>query len=956
MTGGGSYAFSSQVEVTAVPNYGYHFTAWNDGDTTNPRIVTLTSDTALQALFAVNIYHVSVESNDKARGNVTGGGSYPYLSEVKLTATPSSNYHFGQWNDGDTANPRQITVVGDSSFVALFVKDSCRLSVVSNDTAKGRVSGTGSGYYSSLYQAKLVATPNYGYHFAQWDDGDTTNPRVVTLWNDTSFTAIFVPNIYHISVVSNNTAWGSVYGGGSYAYLTQVKISASPNTGYHFAAWSDGETANPRVVTLKGDTAVTALFMPNGYMFGAYCQTGQYLVYDSTSVMTVAVSCFDNTPISKVIIPDSVTFLGKTWYVTSIRSFKDCAADTVVMQDKMVTIGRNAFEGSGLKVLTIGRNVKKMDVSSFQDCFSLHTVYYNADSLEEGYFAELGLLPDSSNIKNIYIGGNVKFIPWDIFRKSKVDTLVIPDNVVEIGGGAFYGCANLKVLTIGNGVKYIGRDAFENCGLVELTLGRGLEAIADDAFENCTHLQIVWFNADSCRATSSYAFYGDSSIRYVYIGKDVKYIPGGIFGGTAVDALVVPDNVVTIGNSAFSRCANLKKLTLGRGLKEIGQGAFSYCSGLDTVYIPENVASIGGNAFGGCSSLNTVWFNADSCSSGWIYDDNTYTYKTAFYGDTALRNVHICGNVKVIPDYIFAVTGVESILIPDSVRSVGAASFYGCGKLKKLTFGKKVERIGNFAFCYTGFDTVVIPDNVEYIGESAFGRCDSLEVLTIGKGVKEIIGNDRIYLYGERVYSYGAFGNCPKLHTVYYNADSCGDFGDNYNNYSPWVNDSALANVYIGSNVKHIPAYIFKNIKGIDTLLVPDNVVTIRREAFSGCSNIRQLTFGKGLKEIGQEAFSGCSGLDTVIIPDQVDTIGSSAFINCTGLKEVTIGNGVRRIGGTAFGNCPSLQTVNFNADSCMDAYVIFGSWSNGYIYAADSALNSRPSKSLNNLKLCKKS
>ena len=155
--------------------------------------------------------------------------------------------------------------------------------------------------------------------------------------------------------------------------------------------------------------------------------------------------------------------------------------------------------------------------------------------------------------------------------------------------------------------------------------------------------------------------------------------------------------------------------------------------------------------------------------------------------------------------------------------------------------------------------------------------------------------------------------------------------------------------------MKVIPGSMFYGLL-IDTVVIPDSVALIGGEAFYDCRLLKKLSLGAGLRTIGYDAFENCSMLDTVVIPDKVDTIVYGAFRNCANLKQVTIGNGVRRIGGTAFGNCPSLQTVNFNADSCMDAYVIFGSWSNGYIYAADSALNSRPSKSLNNLKLCKKS
>ena len=142
-----------------------------------------------------------------------------------------------------------------------------RLSVVSIDTLKGKVSGDGS--YTYLSQVKISATPNYGYHFTQWNDGDTTNPRVVTLLGDTSFTASFAPNSYQLAVVSGDTVKGKVSGGGSYTYLSQVKVAAVPNNGCYFIQWNDGDTTNPRAVTLTQDTSFTAIFGKTYHCSGA---------------------------------------------------------------------------------------------------------------------------------------------------------------------------------------------------------------------------------------------------------------------------------------------------------------------------------------------------------------------------------------------------------------------------------------------------------------------------------------------------------------------------------------------------------------------------------------------------------------------------------------------------------------------------------------------------------------
>ena len=160
----------------------------------------------------IHYYSVTVET-DNLYGEVYGGGRYRENRSATLYAFPNYGYHFKQWNDGDTANPRMVKVNGDTLFTAIFAPNSYSITVISSDTVKGRVSGGGN--YTYLSQVKVAATPMYGYHFIQWNDGDTNNPRVVTLRSDTSFTAMFDCTPYSVSdsiTICDNYTWhGRVY-------------------------------------------------------------------------------------------------------------------------------------------------------------------------------------------------------------------------------------------------------------------------------------------------------------------------------------------------------------------------------------------------------------------------------------------------------------------------------------------------------------------------------------------------------------------------------------------------------------------------------------------------------------------------------------------------------------------------------------------------------------------------
>ena len=261
--GAGSYDYLSQKLIYASANYGYHFLQWNDGNTDNPRIITLTQDTAFTAQFDYNKYNIILNVDEAIHGTVGGAGNFNYLSQRTISATANYGYHFTQWHDGNTDNPRTIILTQDTTFTAQFAKNLYSVVGVSQDDNQGTVTGSDTVEY--LDMVTLTVTPNYGYHFIQWNDGNTDNPRQVQATQDLSFTAQFDYNQYNITLNVDTTIHGTVDGAGSYNYLSQRTISATANYGYHFTQWHDGNTDNPRTITLTQDTAFTAQFAKNSY-------------------------------------------------------------------------------------------------------------------------------------------------------------------------------------------------------------------------------------------------------------------------------------------------------------------------------------------------------------------------------------------------------------------------------------------------------------------------------------------------------------------------------------------------------------------------------------------------------------------------------------------------------------------------------------------------------------------
>ncbi len=258
VAGGGSYDYGIEIQISAIASEHSHFVQWNDGNTDNPRTIVVEGDTTYTATFALDQHTITVLSDDENMGSVVGGGTYGYGAEIQISATSNEHYHFVQWNDGNTDNPRTIIVTGDTTYTATFAINQYTIAVVSADETMGTVSEGGTYDYGTEIQ--ISATASEHYHFAQWNDGNTDNPRTITVNGNVTYTAEFAIDQHAITVVSADDAMGTVSGSGTYDYGAEIVITATENEGHGFIAWDDGNTDNPRTITVTGDSTYTATF------------------------------------------------------------------------------------------------------------------------------------------------------------------------------------------------------------------------------------------------------------------------------------------------------------------------------------------------------------------------------------------------------------------------------------------------------------------------------------------------------------------------------------------------------------------------------------------------------------------------------------------------------------------------------------------------------------------------
>ena len=121
--GGSYYTDSTTATITAIPNSGFAFSHWDDGNRDNPRHVTVTSDSTFVAFFRrLEQFDARTQVNSSSLGSVTGGGTYTEFDTVTLHAVAQPWAHFVRWSDGDTNALRKFAITQDTLFTAIFEK------------------------------------------------------------------------------------------------------------------------------------------------------------------------------------------------------------------------------------------------------------------------------------------------------------------------------------------------------------------------------------------------------------------------------------------------------------------------------------------------------------------------------------------------------------------------------------------------------------------------------------------------------------------------------------------------------------------------------------------------------------------------------------------------------------------------------------------------------------------
>lgn len=362
VSGGGTFDYGSQTTIQAIAAQHYHFAQWSDGDTNNPRTITVSGDITYTSQFVTNSYTINVTAEDATTGNALGSGSYSYGSQAIIEAVAASHYHFVQWSDGSVTNPRTVIVSGDAEYVAQFAIDQHNITVTSADVTMG--SATGSGSYNYGTQTVISATPATHYHFTQWNDGVTDNPRTVTVTANATYTAQFGADSCTVTVTAQDPTQGIASGGGTFFYGTQITIIATPLPHNSFQQWSDGNTQNPRTIIVGSDTTFTAIFfheqqytvtvVSDNPEHGTASGGGTYYAGETTTIMATPLSGHlfshwsdgNTEPLRTVVVTGNVTY---TAYFSAVTYTVNVFSN----DDNLGTVsGGGSYEGGATATVT----------------------------------------------------------------------------------------------------------------------------------------------------------------------------------------------------------------------------------------------------------------------------------------------------------------------------------------------------------------------------------------------------------------------------------------------------------------------------------------------------------------------------------------------------------------------------------------------------------------------------
>lgn len=681
--------------------------------------------------------------------------------------------------------------------------------------------------------------------------------------------------------------------------------------------------------------------------------------------------------VKSIFIPNSVESLGIEGQ-SDYGTFEDCNYNnSIVFEDgsKAKVWPYDLFESTPATKLIVGKNSSLEEINCSFKGTSISTLDFSGCPnlryiASSAFYSSYRLSSvDLSNTK-------VKVIESSTFSRSpKLETVILPDSCFKIDSGAFAECTSLQSINTEN-VAVIKSNSFSGCPVAGSTSRE--EKTTDDRFSyyetdnyavitgcklsgNVTIPKTI--NGKPVTVIDDEAF-SNSYTYNVEIPDTVKYIGTSAFQRSNLESLKLPDSLEYIGESAFANNSIAGKITIPENVKYIGANAFSwnkitqialndglgvigdeafYYNNIDSLFIPNSVYSYGKNlvrfayeiTFGsGCKNIEDYFSSSDSFRKTGIInvDKNNPDYSSEngiLYNkdksvliycpqSNPLKELHIPNTVNEICDEAFTKNQyLESVYIPNSLKTMGDYAFQNCSSLNYLEFedGFSIDRLYfTFQDCVnlktaifpsdskvdlfygtfrnTGLTHCELPDYVDKI-QYIFQETKDLKTVDLPKylnfmgssnftnsGIESIIIPDNIKKIQQT-----DFSRCENLKYI------------DLNNVTSL---SVMSFAYCTS------------LESIDLTNITYYVNNPKTGTFAGCDNLNKFYFNKDTEgtNILEESYNGNETLETIVVGNSIKQIQSRAFADCTNLTTALISDSVTQIADTAFENCNNLNIV----------------------------------------------